>query len=174
MRVIKMLGAVLLGCAALMSIGASAQQVVSVSCSWSVVSSYGPPDNSWRDIVRECREANGTLVATQSFRGYNATGVTQNCVLSPAANISYTGACMTPSFTRTLVASSSAQSSSSASSCNSGAYIGSGCANSMTASPGFGAAVQQVCGTGCPVRYENFGATNGCWTQSPYLKAYCK
>lgn len=164
MRVIKMLGAALLGCAALMSIGASAQQVVSVSCGWSVVSSYGPPDNSWRDIVRECKESNGTLVATQSFRGYNATGVTQNCVLSPAANISYTGACMTPSFSRTIVVSS----------CNSGAYIGSGCANSMTASPGFGAAVQQVCGAGCPVRYENFGATNGCWTQSPYLKAYCK
>lgn len=167
MRVIKMLGAVLLGCAALMSIGASAQQVVSVSCSWSVVSSYGPPDNSWRDIVRECKETNGTLVATQSFRGYNATGVTQNCVLTPAANISYSGACMTPSFSRTIPP---------APACNSGAYIGAGCANSMTNSQGFWMEVQRVCGTGCQVTYKNlgWGGVHGCHQQSPKLEAYCK
>lgn len=96
MKVIKMLGTVLLGCAALMCVSANAQ--TPVSCSWSVTSSYGPPDNSWRDIVRVCKESNGALVATQSFRGYNVTGVTQNCVLTPAANIGYTGACMSPSF----------------------------------------------------------------------------
>lgn len=171
MRVIKMLGAALIGCVVFFGVGANAQ--TPVSCSWSVISSEGPPNGSWRNIVRVCKESNGALVATQSFLGYS-NGDVQNCVLTPVASISYTGSCISPAFFRAVASSSSAQSSSSAPSCNSGAYIGSGCANSMTASPGFGAAVQQVCGTGCPVRYENFGATNGCWTQSPYLKAYCK
>lgn len=165
MRVIKMLGAALIGFAAFIGSSANAQQVVPVSCNWIVVSSYGPPDNSWRDIVRACKESNGTLVAHQSFRGYNGTGVMENCVLTPAANISYTGTCASPSFSRTIPPSPS---------CNSGAYIGAGCANSMTGSPGFGTAVQHTCGAGCPVRFENFGGINGCYVQSPYLKAYCQ
>jgi len=173
MRVIKILSAALIGFAAFIGVSVNAQQVP-VSCVWTLVSSDGPPSGATRYIVLQCKESNGNQIATRNLVWTQAANGYTSCTISTAPSISWTGDCMSPSFYRTIVASSSAQSSSSAPSCNSGAYIGSGCANSMTASPGFGAAVQQVCGAGCPVRYENFGATNGCWTQSPYLKAYCK
>lgn len=170
MRLVKMLGTALFICAAFIGVSANAQQVP-VSCNWSVVSSEGPPSGTSRHIVVQCKESNGNVVATRNLTWTNTDGYT-SCTISTASDIGYTGTCMLPSLYRTTTAPSSVTSSTP--NCNSGAYIGSGCANSMTASPGFGAAVGQVCGTGCPVRFENLGATNGCRVQSPYLNAYCQ
>lgn len=179
MSVMKMLGAALLSCIALMSVSVNAQPVP-VSCNWSVVSSYGPPDNSWRDIVRQCKESNGTLVATQNFRGF-ANGTVTNCSLTPASNIGYTGACMSPSFYRTTSSSSSAQSSSAASSVSActtpGLRVHGGCANSYTPALLTQPNIQARCGTGCTLEYQVLGWTSACPNvgegRSPEFGIYC-
>lgn len=179
MRAIKILGAALLVCVGCIGVSANAQ--TSVSCNWGVVSSYGPPDNSWRDIVRECREPNGTLVATQSFRGF-ATGGTSNCSLSLATNISYTGACMSPSFTRNVTPASSAQSSSVASSVSAcstpGMRIQGGCANSYDSSMLTNPTYVSRCGAGCTLEYRSLGWTSACPSsgngRSPEYGLFCK
>lgn len=180
MNLIKMLGATLLSCLALISVSASAQQVP-VSCSWTVVSSYGPADNSWRDIVRQCKEANGTLVATQSFRALSNGGVS-NCSLSPITNVSYTGDCMSPSFYRNAASSSSAQSSSSSSSVSAcatpGLRVHGGCANSYNTDLLENPTIQARCGTGCTLEYQVIGWTTACPRgrdgSSPEFGLYCK
>lgn len=179
MSLVKMLGTALLSCIVLTCMSANAQQVP-VSCTWSVVSSYGPPDNSWRDIVRQCKESNGTLVATQSFRGF-ANGNVSNCSLSLASNISYTGACITPSFYRTTSSSSSAQSSSAASSVSAcatpGLRVHGGCANSYTPALLTQANILARCGAGCTLQYQEVGWTSACpysgQVRSPEFGLYC-
>jgi hypothetical protein len=169
MRVIKMLGAALLGCAALMSVGVSAQQVVPVSCTWGVISSTGPQDNSWRDIVRECRESNSALVATQSFRGF-ANGTVSNCALAPAANISYTGACMSPSFSKTITSPT----------CTTpGMQVHGGfCANSADPALLTNPTYLARCGAGCSLEFKNVGWTSKCPNsgngRSPEYGVFCK
>ncbi len=168
MRVIKMLGATLLGFVAFIGASANAQQVVPVSCTWSTVSSYGPPDNSWRDIVRACKESNGTLVANQSFRGYNGTGVMENCVITPATNISYTGTCASPSFSRAVPPLPPVCA-------NAGKYLGNGCANGTANIP-----VATACGSNCSLRFETVGWTAACPhpgqspAGSPEVKVFCQ
>jgi len=178
MRVIKMLGAALLGFAALIGVSANAQ--VSVSCNWIVVSSYGPPDGSSRNITQQCKESNGTLVATRNFYSL-ANGTVTSCSLSPASNISYTGACMSPSFSRTL-ASSSAQSSSSAPSVSAcatpGMRVQGGCANSYNSSMLTNPTIVARCGSGCSVEYRTIGWTSACPSgyggSSPEYGLFCK
>jgi hypothetical protein len=179
MRVIKMLGAALIGFAAFIGVSANAQ--TPVACSWTVVSSYGPPDNSYRNIVRECRESNNTLVATQSFVGYSS-GAVQNCVLTPAANITYTGACISPSFFRNAASSSSAQSSrvvSSVSACATpGVRVQGGCANSFDSSMLTNPTYLSRCGSGCTLEYRTIGWTSACPNsgngRSPEYGLFCK
>lgn len=179
MSIVKMLGAALLSYIALMCVSANAQQVP-VSCTWSVVSSYGPPDNSWRDIVRQCKESNGTLVATQSFRGF-PNGSMSNCSLSLASNIGYTGACATPSFYRTTSSSSSAQSSSAASSVSTcttpGLRVYGACASSYTPALLTQPNIVARCGTGCTLVYQELGWTSACPNmyegRSPEFGLYC-
>lgn len=163
MRVIKMLGAVLLSFAALVSVGANAQtQNVPVSCSWVLVSSSSGPSGA--DVNLKCQESGGAIAATKVIN-YRTNAATL-CSISLSSGVFNSGSCENPNLYRTAVVTSQCN--------NAGAYIGSGCANSMTGSAGFGAAVQQLCGVGCPVRYENLGGNHGCSSQSPYLKAYCK
>lgn len=176
MRVIKMLGAALIGFAAFIGVSANAQ--TPVACSWTVVSSYGPPDNSYRNIVRECRESNNTLVATQSFVGYSS-GAVQNCVLTPAANITYTGACISPSFFRNAASSSSAQSSSAPACTTPGRQVFGGfCANSADSSMLSNPTYLARCGSGCSLEFKNLGWTTRCPNsgqgRSPEYGVFCK
>jgi hypothetical protein len=165
MKVLKFLGSALIGCAALLTFSASAQtQNVPVSCNWVHIGSQA--GQSAATITFECRESNGTVAATRSLTYSAPTWQVTHCSISLASGVFNSGTCQNTNLYRVQIVV--------APSCNSGAYIGAGCANSMTSSPGFGAAVQQVCGAGCPVRYENFGGTNGCYRESPYLKAYCQ
>ncbi len=170
MKVIKIVSAALICFSAFIGLSANAQ--TPVACTWVATSSDGPPNGAWRVISQECKDASGNTIGGRSFR---VTGnVYSNCTHGAAVGYTVSGDCTPPSYpVFYLAASSSSSAQSSAPSCNSGAYIGAGCANSMTASPGFGVAVGQVCGTGCQVRFENLGATNGCYRESPYLKAYC-
>lgn len=179
MRVIKMLGAVLISCAAFF--GASVNAQTPVSCNWTVVSSYGPPNNSYRNIVRECRESNNALVATQSFVGYSS-GAVQNCVLTPAANITYTGVCISPSFFRNTAPSSFTQSSnvvSSVSACTTpGMRVQGGCANSFNSSMLTNPTIVARCGSGCNLEYRTIGWTSACPSgsggSSPEYGLFCK
>ncbi|WP_152600242.1 hypothetical protein [Cellvibrio mixtus] len=172
MRVIKMLGAALLGLAVLINVGANAQGVP-VSCTWSVASSEGPPNGTWRDVVRVCKEANNTWVASQNFRSYNGSNVMENCTLTLAANISSTGACSSPSFFRTAVSSSSASSSASPVCPNAGKFLGQGCANGTANIP-----VPTLCGNNCSLRFETIGWTTACpyagEGRSPEVKVFCQ
>lgn len=179
MRVIKMLGAALIGCAAFIGVSANAQ--TPVSCSWSVISSDGPPNGSWRNIVRVCKESNGALVATQSFLG-TSTGGVQNCVLTPVASISYTGSCISPTFFRAAASSSSAQSSSSVSSVSAcatpGMRVQGGCANSYNSSMLTNPTIVARCGSGCSLEYRTIGWTSACPSgyggSSPEYGLFCK
>ncbi len=180
MRVIKMLGSVAISFAAFIGLSANAQ--TPVSCTWTVVSSYGPPNNTYRNIVRECRESNNALVATQSFVGYS-NGDVQNCVLTPAANITYTGSCMSPSFFRNVASSSSAQSSSTASNVSScttpGMQVHGGfCANSADPALLSNPTYIARCGAGCSLEFKNVGWTSRCPNsgngRSPEYGVFCK
>lgn len=165
MRLIKMLGVALLGCMALVTFNASAQtQNVPVSCNWVQTGSQSGPFNAI--ITFQCQESNGNVAATRSLTYSAPSWQVTYCTISLASGVYNSGTCQNASLYRVVTVPAPV--------CNSGAYIGAGCANSMTSSPGFNNAVQQVCGTGCPVRFENLGATNGCGVQSPYLKAYCQ
>lgn len=173
MALIKILGAALLSCAAFIGVNANAQQVTPVSCTWGTISSYGPPDNSWRDIVRACKESNGTLVANQSFRGYNGTGVMQNCVITPATNITYTGTCESPSFFRNIPPPPPD------SLCTTpGVRIQGGCANSYDSSMLTNPIYLSRCGSGCALEYRTIGWTSACPNsgngRSPEYGIFCK
>jgi hypothetical protein len=164
MRVLKILGSALISCAALFAFTVSAQtQNVPVSCNW--VQTGSQAGQSAAIITFQCKEANNNVAATRSLTYTAPSWQVTNCSISLASGVYNSGTCQSANLYRVEQVVTP--------NCNSGAYIGAGCANSMTASPGFGAAVQQVCGTGCPVRFENLGATNGCYRESPYLKAYC-
>ena len=66
MRAIKMLGAVLLCCAALASMSVHAQTPVSFI--WSLISSDGPPNSSWRIISQACKDSSGKTIGGRTFR----------------------------------------------------------------------------------------------------------
>jgi len=180
MYVIKVFGSVLLIFTAFICVGASAQQVP-VSCTWAVISSYGPPDNSWRDIVRHCKEPDGTLVATQSFRGFSGGGVL-NCSLAPVSNVGYTGDCMSPSFYRTHGSSSSVQSSSAASSVSActtpGVRVHGGCNGAYNSNLLTQPNILARCGVGCSLEHRVIGWTSACPNEgtgrSPEFGLYCK
>ena len=178
MRTLKILGAALLSCFSLMSVGANAEQVP-VSCSWSVTSSYGPPDNTWRNIVRQCKESNGSLVATQAFKGF-ANGTVENCVLTTAPGYGYTGGCIhpnPPSFYK-IVTSSSSSSSPSSSCTTPGKRVHGGCANSMD--PGLlqRSDILARCGSGCSLEFKVLDYTSACPNSgngsSPEYGIFCK
>lgn len=162
MRVLKILCSAVVSCVTLFAFAASAQtQNVPVSCNWVQNGSQSGPYTAI--ITFQCQESTGGVAATRSLTYSAPSWAVTNCSISLASGVLNSGTCQNTNLYRVMPLS-----------CNSGAYIGAGCANSMTGGPGFGTAVQQVCGTGCPVRFENLGAINGCWTQSPYLKAYCQ
>lgn len=164
MKLIKILGAALLTCVTLASTSVSAQtQNVPVSCNWVQTSSQSGPFTAI--ITFQCKESNNNVAATRTLTYSSPSWQVTNCSISLASGVYNSGTCQSANLYRVVPVA--------APSCNSGAYIGAGCANSMTNSPAFGAAVGQICGTGCSVRYENLGAINGCYSESPYLKAYC-
>ncbi len=144
---------------------AAQTQNVPVSCNW--VQTGSQSGQSAAIITFQCKEANGSVAATRSLTYSAPSWQVTYCTISLASGVQNSGTCQNPGLYRVTQVTVPAH-------CNSDAYIGAGCANSMTSSPAFGMAVQQVCGAGCPVRYENLGGVNGCYTQSPYLKAYCK
>lgn len=162
MRLIKILSAVLVSCAAFVGVNANAQQVPA-PCSWQTV---GTTTTTQQHItMQECRESSGLRLASRTLVSYSPFTSPPSCSLSMFTNISNPGGdCLSPSFIKNIPLV-----------CNTGAYIGDGCA-SMGGSPGFGSGAQLVCGTGCPVRFE-YNASGGagmCSQMSPYTKAYCK
>ena len=160
MKLIKMLGSVLLGFVALVAFNASAQQNIPVSCSWVMVSSSSGASGAIVNL--KCQESNGNSAATKVIN--YRVGMPQTCSISLSAGVYNSGSCENPNLYRIGIPVCK----------NSGTYIGAGCANSMTSSAGFGAEVMRVCGSASCVTYQNLGATNGCYRESPYLKAYCQ
>jgi hypothetical protein len=156
MKLIKMLGAALLSCAALVSVGANSQQVP-VSCTFTNVSV------SWSASLitanQDCKESNGTLVA---HRTINASPMGEpSCSESLVGGVSNNGSCLRPSFVR----GGQCQ--------NIGKFVAAGCANGFS-SNGFSNFYYQQCGSGCSGRSVNLGSINGCSQQSPYLNIYCQ
>jgi hypothetical protein len=184
MRVIKMLGVALLGLAALVSVGANAQQV-SVPCVWQTISSEGNPNGSSRYITQQCKESNSSLVATRKFVWIQGQGVISCDMSYLAPGVSYTGNCLeptSPSFFRSPVSSSSAQSSSAASSISacatSGRRVQGGCANSYNSSMLTNPTIVARCGSGCSLEYRTIGWTSACPNsgngRSPEYGLFCK
>lgn len=166
MRVLKFLGSVLASCAALLAFPVLAQtQNVPVSCSW--VQTGSQSGQSAAIITFQCQESGGVVAATRSLTYTAPTWQVTNCSISPASGVFYSGTCQNASLYRVVPVVTPVCK-------NSGTYIASGCANTMTSSAGFGAAVISTCGSSSCVRYENMGAINGCWRESPYLNAFCK
>tara|TARA_R100000656_G_scaffold123438_1_gene100013 strand:+ start:575 stop:1057 length:483 start_codon:yes stop_codon:yes gene_type:complete len=160
-----MLDVVLLSCMALVTFNVSAQtQNVPVSCNW--VQTGSQAGQSAATITFQCKESNGNVAATRRLT-YSAPSwqVTQ-CTISLASDVFNSGTCQNESLYRKEIIVSPCK--------NSGTYIASGCANSMTSSAGFGAEVVRLCGAASCVTYQNLGAINGCYRESPFLKAYCK
>lgn len=166
MSVLKKVGSFLLGAVALMAINATAQtQNVPVSCSWVQTGSQSGPFAAI--ITFQCQESGGSVAATRSLTYTAPTWQVTNCSISPASGVFYSGTCQNASLYRVVTVATPVCK-------NSGTYIASGCANSMTSSAGFGAAVINTCGSSSCIRYENMGAINGCGRESPYLNAFCK
>lgn len=173
MRVIKMLGAALIGFAALIGVGASAQ--TPVSCNLVLISSDGPPDGSSRYITHQCIEANGNVVATRNLIWTKAANGYTSCVISTSTNITWSGTCLSPSFYRTVVTSSS----SSVSSCTTpGARVQGGCANSYNPGMLTNPTYLSRCGSGCTLEYRTLGWTSACPNsgegRSPEYGLFCK
>jgi hypothetical protein len=178
MRVIKMLGAALLGIAAFVSVGANAAQEP-VSCVWSLVSSEGPLTGATRYIVLQCKESNGNQAATRNMVWTQAANGYTSCSISTALSIGWTGDCMSPSFYRTIASSSSAQGSSTPSSCATpGMRIQGGCANSYDSSMLTNPTIVARCGSGCSLEYRTIGWTSACPNsgngRSPEYGLFCK
>jgi hypothetical protein len=178
MKLIKMLGAVLLSCAAVMSVGANGAQEP-VGCVWSLVSSDGPPSGATRYIVLHCKESNGNQVATRNLVWTQAANGYTSCTISTGPSIGWTGDCMSPSFYRTIASSSSAQSSSAPTTCTTpGMRIQGGCANSYDSSMLTNPTYVSRCGSGCSVEYRELGWNNVCpysgIGRSPEYGLFCK
>lgn len=177
MRVIKMLGAALLGIAAVVSVSANAAQEP-VSCVWHLVSSDGPPSGATRYIVLQCKESNGNQIATRNLIWTQAANGYTSCSISTAPNIGWTGACMSPSFYRNITSSSSAQSSSVSSCATPGMRIQGGCANSYDSSMLTNPTYVSRCGSGCSLEYRSLGWTGACPNsgdgRSPEYGLFCK
>jgi hypothetical protein len=183
MRVIKMLGAALIGFAALVGVSVNAQTLV--SCSWNTVSSEGPSNGSVKYIVQQCKESNGAVIATRNFVWSAANGL-QSCSMTTAPSISYTGDCLqpvSPTFYRAVVSSSSAQSSSTASSVSActtpGMQVHGGfCANSVNPALLTNPTYIARCGAGCSLEFKSVGWTSTCPNsgnnRSPEYGVFCK
>lgn len=166
MSVLKKIGGFLCGAIALITINASAQtQNVPVSCSW--VQTGSQAGQSAAIITFQCQESGGSVAATRSLTYTAPTWQVTNCSITTASGVFYSGTCQNASLYRVVPVVTPACK-------NSGTYIASGCANSMTSSAGFGAEVIRLCGAANCVTYQNLGGTNGCYRESPFLKAYCK
>ncbi|MGD8176291.1 hypothetical protein [Marinimicrobium sp. ARAG 43.8] len=176
MKIQKILSIIILGFIAFVGVHVNAE-AVPVSCSWSVISSYGPPDNSWRDIVRECKETDGTLVATQTFRGYS-NGNVENCSILPEDGITYTGACMTAEFFREELNGGGNGGGNSSQCTTPGMRVQGGCANSYDSSMLTDPVILGRCGSGCSLRFETLGWTEACpfvgHNRSPEYGLFCK
>lgn len=173
MRVIKMLGVALLGCAAFLSVGANAQQT-SVACDLVLVSSDGPPSGASRVIIHQCTESNGNSVATRTLNWTSTAGYT-SCTISTATNIGWTGTCLSPSFYRTQ----SSTTSSVPSTCTTpGVRVLGGCANSYDSSFLTNPTYLARCGAGCTLEYRTIGWTAACPNsgngRSPEYGLFCK
>jgi hypothetical protein len=163
MKTLKKLRIALLGCMALVAFNTSAQtRNVPVSCSWVLVSSSS--GSSGAIINLKCQESTGSIAATKVIN--YRTGMPQSCSISLSSGVFNSGTCQNESLYREKITVSPCK--------NSGTYIASGCANSMTSSAGFGAEVIRLCGAANCVTYQNLGGVNGCYRESPFLNAYCK
>lgn len=182
MKVIKMLGAAMLAGAAFLSIGVNAQTVV--PCTWAVTSSYGPPDGSIRYVTQQCKEANNTLVATRSFTAWPNVSTVADCVLTPAAGITYVGSCppgASLTFYRNASSSSSVPSSSSTSSSISSVSacttpnvrVQGGCTHNYDSSMLTNPTIISRCGSGCSLEFRSLGSTSAC-PQTGEYGIYCK
>ena len=133
MKALKKLGIALLGCMALVAFNTSAQtQNVPVSCSWVLVSSSSGPSGAIINL--KCQESTGNIAATKVIN--YRTGMPQTCSISLSSGVFNSGTCENPNLYRKVDNICK----------NSGTYIASGCANSMTSSAGFGAEVIRLCG----------------------------
>lgn len=165
MRLLKILGSALIGCAAFFTFTASAQtQNVPVSCNWVVVSSYTAPFGYVTNL--DCKEQNNNKAAGKTLVSNSGTPTT--CSISLSSGVLNSGSCTSPVLYRAIVTSQCQ---------NIGKFVGGVCANG-TNSSAFGTYFQQQCGAGCTPRYENLGFINGCYSGppngSPYLNVYCQ
>ena len=161
MRLIKILSAALLSCAAFVSVNTNAQQVPA-PCSWETTGTT--TTSQQQTTVQVCKESSGLRIATRTLVFSAPYTSPPTCTLSMFTNVSNpSGDCLSPSFVKSIPLV-----------CNTGAYIGDGCVESMSSSPVFGAGVQLACGNGCQVRFEFPGGSSSCSRNSPYAKAYCK
>ena len=161
MKLIKILGAVLVSCAALVCVGVSAQ-TVPVSCSWTIVSApFGPLQQT---TIQKCTESNGAVVANRTLifsAPFTSVPTCSLTTIQGVINSNYN--CLSPSLVRAA-----------APGCNSGAFVAEGCAIPLTSSSNFEPKILQTCGISCTVTLQNLGVINGCTNSSPYLKVYCR
>lgn len=112
MKLIKMIGTTLLGCAALMSVGVSAQ--LPASCSWEITNTIFTPQQ--QTTYQRCKDnnsgawfANRTLVSSAPFTS------PPTCTISVIGNTINTGTCLQPNLVRTSTT------------CQSGVVLGQSC-----------------------------------------------
>lgn len=179
MKIPKIVGAVFFSCLAFLSVGAKAD-AEPVACSWTVISSYGPPSNLYRNIVRQCRESNGDLVATQEFVGYS-NGNTENCTLTTEENIFYTGDCIqpvAPSFFREVTPTPPPPPPEPTCQTPGQQVHGGFCANSSNPGMLDNPTYQARCGSHCSLEFQNLGYTSTCpyagAARSPEYGIFCK
>lgn len=169
MRVIKMLGATLIGFAAFIGVSANAQQVP-VSCNLVLISSDGPPNGSSRYITHQCKESNGNAVASRALVWTQATNGYTSCTISTQADITWTGTCLSPSFFRTTTPPPACTSIN--------VQVQGGCANSYDSSMLTNPTIVARCGSGCSLEYRTIGWTSLCPNsgsgRSPEYGLFCK
>jgi hypothetical protein len=173
MRVLKILGSALIGCAALFAFTASAQtQNVPVSCNWVQTGSQSGPYTAI--ITFQCQESTGGVAATRSLTYSSPSWAVTNCSISLASGVLNSGNCQNTSLYRVVPVVVPV------STCpNAGKLITSSCGNSLGSSA-FGQWAMQQCGSGCTLRYETVGWTAQCPhpgqspAGSPEVKVYCK
>jgi len=171
MRVIKMLGVALLGCAAFLSTVANAQ--TPVSCNWASIGTENPPNYNITIVYHQCKQTNGTLIANRQLITNKTTGAVQQCTLTPESGYTYSGSCLNPSFsTQSPIVTPT-------SSCTTpGVQVHGGCANSYNPSFLTNPTYLSRCGTGCTLEYQSQGWTSACPPgnagSSPQYGLFCK
>jgi hypothetical protein len=161
MKLIHVLGAALMSCAALMSMGANAQQQVPADCRWQVISDF--TSTSFREVKEQCVDNNSTAWFAERRFKVSTTGERSNCDMTLYGATVNNGTCLEPVLIRTVGA------------CLSGKSVGQGCQFYRTrhgwhktpAPIGSDFINNVACGDpSCPVIATNLGFTSDCKPKS--------